>query len=167
MAFSRGSFRYFSTFLAVLVLSLTAACSKKAKEDEGSSGNAPLSDENVLGDSDSGKAMGLQTIHFAFDSFTLDENAKATIKANADIMKDKSSIRIQLEGHCDQRGGIQYNIALGEKRANATKKYMEDMGISSDRMTTISYGKERLIDTGESEEAYAKNRRSNFVITSR
>ena len=142
-------------------------CTPKKAEDESATPTAPTVQENTMGDSDSGNAMGLQTIHFPYDSFLLDETAKSQLKANADILKDKTSVRIQIEGHCDQRGGIQYNIALGEKRANAVKNYLEGMGIGADRITTISYGKERPIDPGTSEDAYAKNRRANFVITAR
>ncbi|MBU6153893.1 MAG: OmpA family protein, partial [Bdellovibrionales bacterium] len=74
---------------------------------------------------------------------------------------------IQVEGHCDQRGGIQYNIALGEKRSNAVKKFLTGQGIAGDRISVISFGKEKPVDSAETEAAYAKNRRGNFVVTSR
>lgn len=151
---------------AVFGLMTAAGCAKKPKPEESAVPTAAAADE-ATGDSDSGKAMGLQTIHFPYDSFVLDQEAKNALKANAGILKDKASAKIQIEGHCDQRGGIQYNIALGEKRANSVKKYLEDMGIAGDRITTISFGKERPLDQGTTEEAYAKNRRANFVITSR
>ncbi len=155
--------------LAMTVFSLVAAtgCSKKHKEDEGTANNAMAGDTNPLGDSDSGQAMGLQTVHFPYDSFTLDSSGKSTLKANADILKANANVKVQVEGHCDQRGGIQYNIALGEKRANAAKKFLEDNGIAGDRITTISYGKEKPLDASESEAAYAKNRRANFAVTSK
>ncbi len=160
-----------SLTVAALALVTASACSKQQKPDDGLANNmAPAietTDSNTMGDSDSGKAMGLQTVHFPYDSFLLDGTAKSTLKSNIDILKANASTRIQIEGHCDQRGGIQYNIALGERRANAVKKYLEDGGITSDRLTTISYGKERPIDATESEDAYAKNRRANFVITSK
>ena len=120
----------------------------------------------TLGDSDSGKAMGLQTVHFPYDSFVLDSEAKSFLASNANIMKDKANLKVQIEGHCDARGGIQYNIALGEKRANSVKKYIVDLGVAGDRITVISFGKEKPVDPGTTEEAYAKNRRGNFVITS-
>ena len=152
---------------ALLAVVGSVGCSSSAKKAEPTN-TAPTNEvDTTLGDSDSGKAMGLQTIHFPYDSFVLTTEAKDALKSNAAIMKDKTSVKIQIEGHCDQRGGIQYNIALGEKRANGVKKYMEDLGIAADRVTTISYGKERLLDTSESEAAYAKNRRANFVITTR
>jgi len=151
-----------------LVLSFLAGCgSKEKKSDEIATPIAPAVEEQTLGDSDSGQALGLQTVTYPYDSYTLEPEAKSRLKANAEILKDKPSLRIQVEGHCDSRGGIQYNIALGEKRANAAKKFLVDLAISADRVTTISYGKERLLDPGMSEEAHAKNRRANFVITQR
>ncbi|OFZ55879.1 MAG: hypothetical protein A2428_06475 [Bdellovibrionales bacterium RIFOXYC1_FULL_54_43] len=163
-----ATFHRMAIVVAFAAILSATACSKQQKPEEAAVPTAPAADENIAtGDSDSGKALGLQTVHFPYDSFILDNEAKAALKANADILKDKSSAKIQLEGHCDQRGGIQYNIALGEKRANATKKYLEDLGIAGDRITTISFGKERPIDPGMTEEAHAKNRRVNFVVTSR
>ncbi|MBC7396756.1 MAG: OmpA family protein [Bdellovibrionales bacterium] len=159
--------------LLVLMLASTlamSACSKKTQTDESSGSAIPTAanaDENTMGDSDSGKAMGLQTIHFGYDAYTLDSGAKSTLKSNAQILKDKGSIKIQVEGHCDQRGGIQYNIALGEKRANSVKKFIQEQGIPAERVTVISFGKEKPADPSETEEAYTKNRRANFVITTR
>ncbi len=150
--------------LGVIAALSVSACTKKKVEDEVTAGAV---DESALGDSDSGKAMGLQTINFPYDSFVLSTEAKSALKANADILKDKTSVKVQIEGHCDQRGGIQYNIALGEKRAAAVKKYLEDLGIAADRLATISFGKEKPLDAAETEAAYAKNRRANFAITAR
>lgn len=162
------TFRKLASILFIGAMVMTAACAgKKTAPEESTVPGAENADQNITGDSDQGKAMGLQTIHFPYDSFTLDTEAKAQLKANADILKDKGSVKIQIEGHCDTRGGIQYNIALGEKRANATKNYLVDMGISADRITTISFGKERPLDAGSSEEAHSKNRRANFVITTK
>jgi peptidoglycan-associated lipoprotein len=154
-----------SALIALVALSLTSCAQNKPKVDEG----LPTSEaiENTMGDSDSGKAMGLQTIHFGYDAYTLDDTAKGILDSNAQILKDHGSLKIQIEGHCDQRGGIQYNIALGEKRANTVKHYLEGKGTGKDRVTTISFGKERPVDTGTTDEAYAKNRRANFSITSK
>lgn len=161
--------RYFATTLAVLGMVSFAACAKKPKPDESivSDVSGAGADENAMGDSDSGKAMGLHTVHYPYDSFNLDSMAKQDLKENAEILKSKSGLHVQIEGHCDQRGGIQYNIALGEKRANAAKKFLVDLGVNADQITTISYGKERPIDSATTEEAYAKNRRANFAITSK
>lgn len=160
--------RFWVTLVVLALVGATGCSSSKKKHEEGEIPTATSADENTnLGDSDSGRAMGLQTVHFAYDSFNLDSEGKGTLKANAQILKDKSGIKIQIEGHCDQRGGIQYNIALGEKRANAVKGYLEDMGIEGGRLSVISFGKEKPIDPDTTEEAYQKNRRANFVITSR
>ena len=156
-------------FLLMIAATLTmSACSKKSTTgEEGNLPTAANADENSMGDSDSGNAQGLQTIHFGYDNYTLSSEAKGILKSNGQILKDKTSLKIQVEGHCDERGGVQYNIALGEKRANAVKKFIVDQGVSADRITVISFGKEKPVDSGSSEEAYAKNRRANFVVTSR
>ncbi|OFZ19922.1 MAG: hypothetical protein A2X94_14620 [Bdellovibrionales bacterium GWB1_55_8] len=152
--------------LTIVGMIATAGCTKKPRPDEGAIPTAGA-DENLTGDSDSGTAVGLKSITFPYDAFALTSEAKAALKENADILKGQSNLMIQVEGHADQRGGIQYNIALGEKRANAVRKYLMDLGISGDRITTISFGKERPLNPAATEEAYAQNRRANFVITSR
>jgi peptidoglycan-associated lipoprotein len=82
-------------------------------------------------------------------------------------LKKYSNVKIQIEGHCDERGTVEYNLALGERRANSTKKYLTSLGISPDRISTISYGKERPADPGHNEEAWAKNRRAHTIILSK
>lgn len=166
-----GHQRYFhisSWIVLLLALGLgTTGCShNKPKADETALPSAAV-DESELGSSDQGKAFGLQTVHFTFDSSLLNSEAKSVLAQNADVLKSHSSLKIQIEGHCDKRGGIQYNIALGEKRANSTKKYLEDLGVAGDRLTIISYGKEHPLASGDDEESYAKNRRANFVVTSK
>lgn len=159
--------RYLFLSLSVALVIFAAGCASKKTSPDGGMSDTAAADENASGDSDSGKAMGLQTIHFPYDSFALDAENKERLKANTEILKANPSLKVQIEGHCDQRGGIQYNIALGEKRANSVKKYMEDMGVQGDRLTVISFGKERVADQAMTEDAFAKNRRANFVITSR
>jgi peptidoglycan-associated lipoprotein len=157
----------FLTLALATMLSLTACSSAKKVQDENLVPTAANADENLLGDSDSGKAMGIQTIHFSYDSYILDNENKDLLKKNAQILKDMASIKVQVEGHCDTRGGIQYNLALGEKRANAVKKFLIDQGINGDRISTISFGKEKLLDQGNTEAAHSKNRRGTFVITAK
>ena len=113
--------------------------------------------------SDSGKIDGLVTVHFGYDKSSLDSSSKKDIATNVAWMKKNSGVKVQIEGHCDSRGTIEYNVALGERRANAVKAYMVSLGIPADRLSTISYGKEKPLATGDSEEAWAKNRRANFV----
>jgi len=157
--------RSLTTASVVLMFAALQGCSKQQKGDDLVSPDSISADQNNLGDSDSGKAMGLNTVYFDYDSFLLTGTSKKVLEQNASILKSNDSVKIQIEGHCDQRGGIEYNIALGEKRANAVKKFLNDMGINSDRVATISYGKERPIDSAENEAAYSKNRRANFAIT--
>lgn len=156
-------------FLLMLAATISmSACSKKQTVgEEGNLPSAANADENGQGDSDSGRADGLQTVHFGYDTYVLDGEAKTILKSNAQILKDKPSLKVQVEGHCDQRGGIQYNVALGEKRANSAKKFIVDQGIAAARVSVISFGKEKPVDASESESAYAKNRRGNFVVTTR
>jgi peptidoglycan-associated lipoprotein len=150
-----------------LVFSLAGCKSAQKTDGEGADSELNGGDANSMGDSDSGKAMGMQTVYFKYDSFEIDSEGKQAIAGNIAILKANPSTKIQIEGHCDQRGGIQYNIALGEKRANTVRDALKRGGISVDRISTISYGKERLIDESMTDSAYAKNRRANFVITSK
>lgn len=113
--------------------------------------------------SDSGKIDGLVTIHFDYDKSALTSDAKKKLQGNADWIKKNSKVKVQIEGHCDSRGTIEYNLALGERRANSVKAYLVSLGVPATRLTTISYGEEKPVATGESEEAYSKNRRANFV----
>jgi len=106
----------------------------------------------------------IQMIHFDFDKFFIREDAKPALEANAKWLKKYSTVRILLEGHCDEKGTEEYNFALGEKRAKSTFDYLVSLGIASNRMTTISYGKSQPLDKGHNEIAWQKNRRSQFTI---
>ena len=165
------NFRFACLAILIAALPLGAGCSQKKTKPDQDVYSATIPNQGAgttpsdLVSSDQGNAFGLQTIHFGYDSELLDDQSKSLLKSNAQILSKNPIIRVQIEGHCDQRGGIQYNIALGEKRANAVKHYLEDLGVRPARIATISYGKERPIDTAETEEAYAKNRRANFAVT--
>jgi peptidoglycan-associated lipoprotein len=89
------------------------------------------------------------------------------LKESAALLKKNPKWKIQIEGHCDERGTVEYNLALGERRANSTKRYLVSLGITSDRISTISFGKERPLDPGHNEEAWAKNRRAHIVVLSK
>ena len=121
----------------------------------------------VNGDSDSGKAGDLRTVVFDFNSATLGPDTKENLQMNAEFLKSNPDTEIQIEGHCDERGGVQYNLALGERRANNVRDYLISQGVPSTRMNTISFGKERPIAFGHSEDSWMKNRRANFVITAK
>ncbi len=121
----------------------------------------------VNGSSDDMAAGGLSTVYFPFNSASLITTARSLLDSNVQYLKDNPSVGVQLEGHCDDRGSVQYNLALGENRANTVKDYLVSQGISSFRISTISYGKERPLDYTQDESGWAKNRRVNFVVTSK
>lgn len=109
----------------------------------------------------------MDIVYYGYDSFNLSDEARNALKKNADWMKANTSARIQIEGHCDERGTVEYNMALGDRRANAAKSYLVRLGVAGNRIETISYGKERPADMGHSESAWAKNRRAVFVLLSK
>lgn len=121
----------------------------------------------VNGDSDSGKAGALRTVYFGFNSSNLNGDTRSALQANAEFLKENAGVEVQIEGHADERGGVQYNLALGEQRATTVKNYLISMGVSSSRITTISFGKERPIAFGHSENSWSRNRRANFVVTAK
>ena len=109
----------------------------------------------------------LKDIHFDFDKYDIRPVDEAVLKENAVFLKNNPNLKVQIEGHCDERGTAEYNLALGERRANNTKKYLVFLGIPSDRISTISFGKERPLDKGHHEEAWARNRRAHIVVLSK
>ena len=109
----------------------------------------------------------LKPAFFGLDSAELDDVGRADVAANAEIMKKYPAWMVTIEGHCDERGTAEYNLALGERRAVAVKTYLVALGVTPDRLRTVSYGKEFPFDTAHAEAAWAKNRRAHFVITSK
>ncbi len=107
-------------------------------------------------------AEGLERVHFAFDQYTLDTDAMKTLTENAMYIKANPDLKVVIEGHTDQRGSDEYNLALGEKRAQAAKNYLVSLGIAPGRLSIISYGEELPLDSSNTEEAWAKNRRAEF-----
>ena len=111
-------------------------------------------------------ASPLKDINFDFDRYSLQPEARQTLKANAKWLKDNPSGRIEIEGHADERGTNEYNLALGARRAQTVKDYLSTLGIASDRLSTISYGEELPVCKGQGESCWQKNRRAHFVIIS-
>jgi peptidoglycan-associated lipoprotein len=103
-------------------------------------------------------------VFFATDSSEIDLTAQAVMAKQAEWLKSRPNLKITIEGHCDERGTREYNLALGERRANAAKAYLVSLGIPADRLTTISYGKERPAVDGHDESAWAQNRRAVTVV---
>lgn len=114
---------------------------------------------------DAALKAGLDKVFFDFDAYTLSPAARETLAKNAELLKNQKGAKVQIEGHCDELGSDEYNLALGEKRAKAAQQYLVGMGIDSSRLSTISYGKEKPADPGHDEAARAKNRRDEFVIS--
>lgn len=109
----------------------------------------------------------LKDVHFDFDKYDIRPEEGPVLKENAALLMKSPAVKIQIEGHCDERGTAEYNLALGERRANSTKNYLVSLGVPPGRLSTISYGKEVPLDPGHNEEAWAKNRRAHFVILSK
>ena len=108
-------------------------------------------------------AAGLKPIFFDFDKSFVRDDAKAVMKANADYLKANPKVKVRIEGSCDERGTIEYNQALGQRRAAAAKKYLSDLGISAKRISLISYGKEKPVCTQSTEDCWQQNRRAELV----
>jgi peptidoglycan-associated lipoprotein len=181
----------------ILVLAFTAACAKKQPATVASqpappaaapaatptlpppprpaeriedSVPVPAISEDAIGNrslEDLNRDSPFRPAFFGLDSEELDDAGRAVVAADADIMKKYPTWVVTVEGHCDERGTAEYNLALGERRAVAVKTYLVALGISPDRLRTVSYGKEFPFDTGHTESAWAKNRRAHFVITSK
>jgi peptidoglycan-associated lipoprotein len=106
----------------------------------------------------------LKDIHFDFDKYNIPLREAEILRENSALLKKYPGMKFQIEGHCDERGTGEYNLALGERRANSVKKYLASLGISPSSISTISYGEERPLDQEHNEEAWTKNRRAHFVI---
>jgi peptidoglycan-associated lipoprotein len=109
----------------------------------------------------------LKRIHFDFDRYIIRESDAQILKENAAVLTKFPAVKIQIEGHCDVRGTNEYNLALGERRAHSAREYLLSLGVPADRISIISYGEERPLENGQSEEAWSKNRRADFIIVSK
>lgn len=127
-----------------------------------------ITNDPLAGDLDAiNKNSPFQPVFFPLDSFEVDGLGQQALNTNAGILKKYPTWVITIEGHCDERGTAEYNLALGEKRALAAKTYMVSLGVPADRLRTVSYGKEFPFDPGHDEGAWSKNRRAHFVVTSK
>jgi peptidoglycan-associated lipoprotein len=110
-------------------------------------------------------AVGGEAVYFAFDDYTLSTEAQQRLQSMGDRLKASQGAVVQIEGHCDERGSIEYNLALGERRAQSVKTYLSQLGVDGSRLSTISYGEEKPAVEGHDESAWAKNRRAEFTVT--
>ena len=180
--------RFEKLFMAVTVaavLMLSFSCAKKQVKDDTMAGQpqqreaevVEVEEEAVLEESDIDtqafqeiserdaelKAI-FQDIRFDYDDFSLRPEAKDILKGIAEWLLKNTSSQILIEGHCDERGTNEYNLALGERRANSAKKYIVQLGVAPKRISNISYGEEKPLDSTQDEEAWSKNRRDHFLI---
>jgi peptidoglycan-associated lipoprotein len=160
--------------LVILGLIIAAGCSSKAKgltnepvshpggsENDTSSSSLSQFQKGNLG---GGTGGPLTDIHFGYNTYNIEPQDGSILKANATWLQKNPQTRVQVEGHCDERGSEEYNIALGAKRAQAAKDYLETLGIEGSRISTISYGKELPLCTEHDEGCWAQNRRDHFVV---
>jgi peptidoglycan-associated lipoprotein len=175
---ARPMTRRCAVLVVIFAFALLPGCSKKKADTEdmyeGSTTTTGVDESDVArggsldqyrrGTLGRGEQGPLADVYFAYDSIELSDNAREILRANADWLAENPRARVEVEGHCDSRGTVEYNLALGAKRANAVRDYLVSLGVSSDRITTISYGKELQVCHEETESCWAENRRAHFVV---
>jgi peptidoglycan-associated lipoprotein len=134
------------------------------KSDKTGIGQPESLDSSNIGVMEGRTSPGMVPLYFDFDKSNIRKDQVAGMQTNAAFIKKNAKSEIRIEGNCDPRGTNEYNMALGERRALAAKKYLVNLGISKAKLTTISYGEERILVQGDDEAAYAQNRRDDFVI---
>ncbi len=167
--------------ISAFLLLFIAACATKPKDEADASGSGSSGSDSTVSSEEgsitetvgSGIVSGSQEdlivnvgdrVFFGYDSSDLDSDALELLQDQVAWLKQNSSVSVTIEGHCDERGTREYNLALGEKRAQAVKNYLIGLGISPDRVSTISYGKERPAVVGSNDGAWAQNRRSVTIV---
>ena len=164
------------TIMSVVAMLTVMGCSKKPKPVGAETpGGSPLGDTNAGASTDQtdkdwingtiGKGGPLSDIHFGYNDYTVQDQDGPVLRSNASWLQAHPQARVQVQGFCDERGSEEYNIALGAKRAEAGKDYLTTLGISSDRMSTISYGKELPLCTEHDESCWSQNRRDHFSVS--
>ncbi len=172
---------FYKFFISIFIVFFVAACATKPKDSADSSGSGSTtsssdvsSEEGTITETDgSGIVSGSQEdlivnvgdrVFFGYDSSDLDSDALELLQDQVAWLKQNADVSVTIEGHCDERGTREYNLALGEKRAQAVKNYLIGLGINPDRISTISYGKERPAVVGSNDGAWAQNRRSVTIV---
>ncbi len=170
---------FYKFLISSLVVLFVASCATKPKDSADASGSGSTSADSAVEDgtitetAGSGIVSGSQEdlivnvgdrVYFGYDSSDLDSDALELLQDQVAWLKQNSNVSVTIEGHCDERGTREYNLALGEKRAQAVKNYLIGLGISPDRVSTISYGKERPAVVGSNDGAWAQNRRSVTIV---
>ena len=128
---------------------------------------APKIEEKKLEEQLVPRDLRFATVYFDFDESNIRDDQRSILINNAQLLSRYKTVKVKVEGHCDERGTNEYNLALGERRADAVKSFLIDYGIDGSRISTVTYGEERPVDPGHDETAWAKNRRSEFIVTSK
>ncbi|HSF68724.1 MAG TPA: peptidoglycan-associated lipoprotein Pal [Nitrospiraceae bacterium] len=128
------------------------------------SGSAGRQMDEIRAEQAASAAAGLRDVYFAYDSWTISDEGRQALTRNADWMKSNMSALVKVEGHCDERGTTAYNLVLGEKRAKAVRNYLVELGVNANRLSVVSYGKERPSCTEHAESCYQQNRRGHLVV---
>ena len=173
-------FMFYKFFISIFIVLLVAACATKPKDSADSTGSGSSSSDSdvssegtITETAGNGIVSGSQEdlivnvgdrVFFGYDSSDLDSDALELLQDQVAWLKQNSDVSVTIEGHCDERGTREYNLALGEKRAQAVKNYLIGLGINPDRVSTISYGKERPAVVGSNDGAWAQNRRSVTIV---
>jgi peptidoglycan-associated lipoprotein len=167
--------------VAMVAVTTTSGCSSKKKpgfagEELGGQPSTGFNDAALAGapsieqfEETGAVAAGgsFHDVHFAFDSDQLDQQAQAAVQYNASVLQQDPTLRVEIEGHCDERGSAEYNLALGARRARAVRDALVGLGIGSERMSTVSFGEELPLCKESTEACWATNRRAHFVTTNR
>lgn len=162
---------FLPSLICITILTLTGCGSdsdtdQALKPDTGEAMGAPESlDSKSLGISEGRTTEGMLPVYFNFDSSDIRNDQVSRIEVNADFIKSHGDMAIRIEGNCDPRGTNEYNMALGERRAQSAKKYLINLGVSEAQLTTVSYGEERMLLHGHDELSWAQNRRDDFVAS--
>jgi peptidoglycan-associated lipoprotein len=155
--------------MGLSLLTFSGCSSDKAtdagmKSDKAAMGAEESLDSKSIGVMEGRTSAGMVPLYFDFDKSNIRKDQAGRMQTNADFMKKNAKSAIRIEGNCDPRGTNEYNMALGERRALAAKKYLVNLGVSDANLSTISYGEERILVQGMDEASYAQNRRDDFVI---
>jgi peptidoglycan-associated lipoprotein len=156
-------------FAVIAAAIVVAGCTEKPKAVETAPPPEAMSNTTtssiVPGSAEDLKVNVGDTVHFAYNAYNIDDEARTTLQRQGAWLQKYPSVRVTVQGNCDERGTEEYNLALGARRANAVKEYLVSLGVSPDRVDTISYGKERPICTESTESCWAQNRRAVTVVT--
>ncbi|MFU9002323.1 peptidoglycan-associated lipoprotein Pal [Proteus sp. TSJ240517] len=156
--------KVFKGLMLALPLVAVAACSSNKNDDQTDTNNVPVVEQGPTAEELARQQLEQlkqqNIVYFGFDKYDISSDYASLLDAHAAFLRSNPSVRITVEGHADERGTPEYNIALGERRANAVKMYLQGKGVSADQLSIVSYGKEKPAVLGHDEAAYAKNRRA-------